>query len=358
MTTSIREALEAVYEEAENQGQTEGRGSESKDSSESVRATPTPGEILDDKTPAPEIEAKEGADEKTAEPEAKVDETASKEGSVEKTEEKAPALRAPAGWSAQAREAFGSLPRVVQEDVLRRERDFAVGIQKNAEAGKFGNRVKEVLQPFQAIMQMEGADEIQAIHGLATTAASLRLGTPVEKAKTISNLIRAYGVDIQVLDDVLSGSQVNDEDFKIKKLLDEQMAPFKQMMTTINSKRLEQGQQVMQTVDAEIAELERTAEFLNDVRDDVADILELYANRGRTITMKEAYDRAVAMNPELQKIIKSREDAEKIKANAVRIDEKRRAAASVHGSGAGMAKVPAGSSIRESLEAAWDAHTG
>lgn len=350
MADSIREQLEAAFDEHEEKESGRSDPSDTKEPVGSTEKIPTPGEIIDGDAPA------------------KSDEPADKEIVGEKTEladreegEKesaADSIKPPAGWSPEAREVFKDLSPVAQREIVKREKDYAVGMQRNAEASKFGTRVKDVLTPFQAVMRLEGVDEITAVQGLATTAATLRMGTPMEKAREIARLISGYGIDIPTLDDVLSGQvkQVPEEEQRLTALMEKHLAPVRQILGEVERGRQEVGQRVIADVDSEIAQFESKAEFIEDVRNDMADFLEIAAKNGRKLTLQGAYDKAVALRPDLSKILQERSRISSLKDGGKRLDGKRRAAASIHGSSAGTTTTyKPGSNLKSDIEAAWEA---
>jgi len=299
--------------------------------------TPSPEALLEDKTP-----------------EDKPAEIVDDEPPEEKPEPIEDGPKAPVGWTPAVREEWAALPRSVQDEVLRRERSYAQGIQKYAEDGKFGRTIKDTLSPFQQIMQMEGADEVTAVANLAKTAATLRLGTPQEKAGLIAKMIFSYGIDIEALDSVLSGEELDPQAMQLQQMLDQRFAPVDKLVQDLSSARTEYGQRTTATVDAEITEFEKTADFLGDVREDMADFLDVAAKRGQKMTLQDAYDRAVAMRPDLQEIVHARAEQARMAANAAKIAAKEDASKSVPGqtSSGGSSKPE---TIRGALEEAYDA---
>jgi regulator of protease activity HflC (stomatin/prohibitin superfamily) len=89
----------------------------------------------------------------------------------------------------------------------------------------------------------------------------------------------------------------------------------------------------------------------------MADIIDLYTQRGATISLQDAYDRAIKINPQVSDIMSKRAEAERVNAAAAAAQRARRTAASIGGSAApaGAGPGPAGDSRRAEIEAAWDA---
>lgn len=333
----IREALTKAFETSESEDQ------------EESKSTPTPQELMEAPaeavTEAPaEVKEPETAEAKEAPPAEEGTEEAPKETGFDK---------APASWSLKARQAWATLPAEARNEIVKRERDFAIGIQKNSEAAKYGFEVQRALAPFQSVIRLEGADDITAISSLAQTAATLRLGTQMQKASILRDLISAYEVDIGVLDSVLAGEQVSDEDHKISKLLEQKLAPFQQLLSSIEEGKRAHASTVISKVDQEIANFEKSAEFINDVRDEMADILEIAARRGKPLTLQQAYNRAIALREDIIEIVQKRKHNDTLKEQHRKVQEKRQAAASLP-SGTGGNPVPKqASSIREALENAF-----
>ena len=92
-------------------------------------------------------------------------------------------------------------------------------------------------------------------------------------------------------------------------------------------------------------------EFFEDVREDMADIIDLATKRGQTIDMQTAYDKAVLMNPETADIISKRNLAKQVQAAAKPVEQARRAAVSVTGAPT-VGGDKTGDSLRDSIIAA------
>jgi len=82
--------------------------------------------------------------------------------------------------------------------------------------------------------------------------------------------------------------------------------------------------------------------------------MEVAAGRGREMTMKEAYDIAVSMNPTIKAAVQQKTAA----GNQGPAERAQRAALSVSGSPAGSApRDPNANSLRDDLMNAWGANT-
>jgi hypothetical protein len=228
-------------------------------------------------------------------------------------------------------------------------------LQQAAEGRKFAENFNRVVTPYMGVMAAEGVqDPLVAVNNLFQIATSLRLGTPSQKAAIINTLIKTYDVDIPTLDSLLAGGVaqpgVNEQ---VQQLVQQQLAPYQQYIQQMQQMQEAQGGQMQQEAAQTVEQFSQKAEFLDDVRDDMADLLETAARRGRSMTIQQAYDAAIRMNPELSKIVEQRTAA----ASAKAIESKKKAASSVKGSPAGVPASGQGTSRRDAIVAAMNANT-
>lgn len=327
---SVRDTLEAVTEAAKPEV-----------------TTPTEPEVK------PEIQAKaEPESEVKTEPETKV-EAVNEEAEPAKTGE--PRHKAPAAWKAGAKERWASLPPDVQEEIYRRERDTAVAIQQGAEGRRFAESFHKAIEPYRAVMAAEGAtDPIQTVQNLMQTVTGLRMGTPIQKADIVARIINVYGVDIPTLDSLLSGNSDPkvQQQSELDRLLAERMAPYEQFMRQQQIQQQTQQQQVFQQAASVVEQFAAQNEFLDDpeIANSMADLLEMSANRGRSMTIQQAYDQAVRLHPEISKIVDQRTAAKAAQSVAAA----KAASSSVKGSPMGAGPATGDNSIRASLLASMD----
>ena len=262
--------------------------------------------------------------------------------------------KAPAGWTPANREHWASLPNELKQQISKREREVNDVLQNSVEARKQSDFIGNLGSKYQNVMQSEGInDPMQAVQGMFETVSVLTSGNPQLKAKRMAEMIGHYGIDINALDDVLSGNmqgqqeQQQQADDPMMKALDARLAPMQQMFDSMQNQQQQQQQQQTQNVNTEIQNFEKSAEFINDVRADMADLLDMSASRGVSMSLKQAYDKAVALNPEISKVIADRKMQEDM-------GIKRQTASSLNGQlgGGGSGNEQVGS-LRDTLEGAW-----
>lgn len=348
----LRADLEAALDEQEK-GQEEVAEEVTEETSEEV-SVEAGSEAGDDRGAAASVDAGDG--------EGSEDGSGSEDSSSGADDEEArrdearpesPLLRAPQSWRAPLREKWGDLPNDVREEIHRRESDFATTIQKQTETTKYGETMQQVLRPFESVMAMENATPFQAVQSLAQTAATLRMGTPGQKAATIKKLMDAYEVDVEVLDRTLVGEEsLPPEQQALANMLDKRMAPLEQMLQDVQQGRQQYQQQSDEQISSEVEAFSSDSrnEFYRDVRTDMADLIELAHRRGVSLTLPEAYDRAVAARPELKQILDTRSAAE-------RLASKKAAAISLKPTTPSVSNDDAPTDLRSVLERAWDSQS-
>ena len=172
------------------------------------------------------------------------------------------------------------------------------------------------------------------------------MGSPVQRAHTVANLIKQFGVDIATLDEVLSGQQVREAP---PKPVDPELEELRHFAQQYKQQQAWQAQQSQQVVASEVTQFAQDPknEFYMDVRDDMADILDMAAKRNMNMSLQEAYRRACMVHPEISQILQKRSTAP--------TERQKRAASSISGSPGGSGDDSLQSdSVRDAIERAWD----
>jgi hypothetical protein len=337
----LRSALEEAYDGQEGGTDTPSpeAGRPAEDTAEPVRtAAPTErSEPVGDTTKSTDQPAPAG-EVKTDAPKAEAD------GTPYKNLE-----RAPESWKPVAKESWGKLPAEVRDEVVRREREIVMTLQNTAGARRLAEQYHAAVAPFEMMVRTEGSDMITATRELFGQAAILRIGTPVQKAQLVAGVIKRFNVPIKDLDTLLVGEVVPDEDSKIAQIIQQQLAPVRQFMNTIEGVRTQREKQVDSSIETEIVTFanDKANEFFFDVKDEMADLIELATRREQPITLRQAYDKAVSMNDGVQQVV--------VKRNQEKIANAKRAGSSLPSRGAPISSPhTGGDDIRGDLLAAFD----
>ena len=285
------------------------------------------------------------------------------EGEADPVEAKAPIkdeIKPPVGYSPESREEWKNVPQAVKAQIHKREQDIAKAMEGTAVARRSHQQLGALANTYGSVLAAEGVQHpMQAVENLFKTVAELRMGSPAQKAQKMAQLIEHYGVDIGALDTALTGqTPVDPQSSQFEQLLDQRMAPINQVMEQLTQLQAGKQQQTQQAAMQEVETFKQTAEFLDDVRNDMADLIDMAANRGYDMSMQEAYDKACALNPQISAIMKQRADAAALVGNSNSIAAKRSASSSISGSPNSAGSMNRDTSIRGLMSRAWDEAAG
>ena len=264
-------------------------------------------------------------------------------------------IKPPMGFSPASREEWKNVPQVIKEQIEKREAGMREAMANTATAKKTHNHLSKLADNFAPILAAEGVtDPMQAVEGLFNTVAELRMGSPAQKAAKMGQLIQQYGIDIGMLDQSLTGAAPTDtQETQFANMIDQKLAPITQVMEQLNQMQASKQQVSTDAVNREVADFSQNAEFINEVRNDMADLIDMADKRGHNLTLQDAYDRACSFHPEIAGILKKRSDAAALTAQQNTVAAKRFAGSSVSGTKSGSS-VAAPTSMRGQLEQAFD----
>lgn len=255
----------------------------------------------------------------------------------------------PKGLSPAAREAWKDTPKAIQEDIRKREADFEAGIQRYAEDAKRVQQMDTVLQPYQQLFALNGGPQ-NTLPGVLQTAAILQMGSEQQKAQTIYNLMTQFNVPVQAVDDLLVGKQVNPQvrqNDQLNQMLDQRLAPLTNFVNQFQQAQQTQDQQAQQAAQQALAEFAKTHEFYEDVKGDMADLIEMASRRGQALSNEDAYNKAVQLHPQISQILTARQSQESVQ-------RKKLAAKPLHGGQTGEPGTAPTDSRTADIENAWD----
>lgn len=248
---------------------------------------------------------------------------------------------APSSWKTDIAQKWSDLPSEVRAEINRREADYHKGIESYKEYSRVGQVMEQAISPYMRNIEASGVQAPQAIHQLLKVEDALRNGDPVTKAQTLVNMAQQYGIDIAGLQNV---PKPDPQVVQLQQRLDAQNAQFQQYQ--------QRDQEVV------LSEIEK---FKNDpsnvhfeaVQGDMA--LLLQSNRAESL--KDAYDKAVWMRPDIRKSLVEQQRTEAEQKATIQAREKRAKAAAVGIKGSGLSKggaINPNASLRETIAAAMD----
>jgi hypothetical protein len=259
----------------------------------------------------------------------------------------------PAGWRPLAKEKWDGLPPEVQDEAIRRDREINMALQDASEARQFHQKWREMAGPYEPMFRGQGSDSVQAAQYLFQQYAALATSPPQTRAQTLATWINQFlpGEEgIQLLSNVLAGSagqqapQQSQPQYRDPRV--------DEIYNTITQAKQYQARMIEQQAAQAVSEVEQE-EFFDDVRPIMADMIEVAARNGLTLSPKDAYTRAVLVHPETKKVLEQRQAAQSANASTARSAQAAVSVRSNPASGDGVTQ--SGPSMRDDIAAAWNA---
>ena len=277
--------------------------------------------------------------------EASIEETAP---TAESSEQKPAVDEAPSSLPPSAREAWKDTPKAMQDAIGKREREYEQGIMKYAQGAKQAEGMHRVVAPYAQYTQMNGGPKA-AIEGLLRTGSALQMGSPIQKAEIVTQLIKQFGVDISTLDSMLVGQappQEAQQNHEVQQAVQQAVAPYQQVAQQMQQEQYNRQMQQRAGIDTELGQFASKNEFYEDVKMSMANLLDYAAGQGQNLSLDDAYNTACALNPEINTIRQSR-------TNTQSVQQKRKAASSISGSLGGPGSATEHDDMRDTISQAW-----
>ena len=219
-----------------------------------------------------------------------------------------PAYKPPASWRPGPREKLATADPEIQAEVERREKQFGEFTKSAKQDRTFVEAFSQTIAPYAQHIQESGVPPLQLVAQLMDTGYRLNKGSPAEKAAVIAAAIQDYGIDVELLDTVLSKTlpapgqprqpaQPQGMDPRmIQQMVQQAVAPLIQ----------QRQQQDFNAVTQSIEEWGKNKPYFNDLRADMADVNDFEQARGRNLSLDDLYERALAMRPDVRRLIEAR----------------------------------------------------
>jgi len=260
-------------------------------------------------------------------------------------------LKAPAQWKPAIREKWNALPREVQEEVLRREADSMRLIGSVGPKIRLADEVSQHIQPFTEQLKANGVSPSAFLGDVFTSVKHLASGNPQERAEVVANIVQSYGIDVRMLDAILSQRlQAGPEVVEARRLAARAQSVLQERDHSIEQQNSMEAEKSLAAFGADPKH-----EFLDDVRDLMADLIEA----GRAQNLDDAYAAAIWAHADTRKILLQREAQARADSKVNRAAAARKASSAVHGTPASsaVASVRPNMTVREAVEAAFDEHS-
>lgn len=220
---------------------------------------------------------------------------------------------------------------VLQQALLRRSEEMHRGLEQYRGAAQFAQKIAQAFQPYEHTIQQLGVSHEVAVGKLLEADNTLRYGSPEQKAHALASLAYQYGIDIgQVQATPAPDPQV----YALQ-------AELNQLKGFINDFQRTQQEREQGTLNSEIAKFAEGREHFEQVREDMAALLQA----GRAKDLSDAYEQAVWANPQTRAAMLAKQQAEvaaKVEAERKAQEAKRANAVNVTRRGSVPASAPTG----------------
>lgn len=230
----------------------------------------------------------------------------------------------PAAWTQQMKDKWNSIPEDIRQEITRREEASAAGVQKLMQQTEGARTLFGSMQEYVPYFNDIGMQPGPYLHTLINMEQTMRLGNPAQKIDMLLELADFYGVPIRdALDSAMGGTlgTVLEEAHKHHQT-PAQLPPAIQQELMQRRQWQEQVESMAATNELEFFAQQPGHEYLEHVRDDMADLIESGVVEG----YQDAYDLACWRNPQIRAAVQA-QSAGQAQLNGVQ--QRQRAAAGV-----------------------------
>jgi len=256
---------------------------------------------------------------------------------------------APNSWSNPAKAKWAAVDPDIRAEILKRETDIARGMSKVDEERAFAKEMQRTLAPYEASIRAAGTTPLAAVQSVMNTAYILQTADPVTKAHAIAQVIRQYGIDLNLVSQQPENPQVTALQQRIA-----QLEGATQQQTQLQ--RQAEENQVMAAIDAFGKDPKN--KYFQSVQADMGQLI----GSGYAGTLEQAYEAAIWARPDIraQQLADQQQELKAKQEAAAKAQKARIKGSSVRG-GPGGAPAPTinpNPSVRQDLEAAFEEARG
>jgi hypothetical protein len=224
----------------------------------------------------------EKSDDVTEEPEITEEETAP---AVTEPTETVPVRSAPKAWPKEMHDHWTKVHPTVQEYLEKREQQMVEGLDQYKGDAGYGKQMREVITPYNAMLQAQGVDGPKAVQYLLNAHYKLSNSQPQDKQKYFTQLAKSYGIDLSTL----TPSEAVQVDPNVKAVQD-RLEKLETSLTTREQAALTEARSRV-AKDVESFASDPTHPYFDEVADDIVAMIHAGAE------LKDAYEKAVWANP-------------------------------------------------------------
>jgi hypothetical protein len=210
--------------------------------------------------------------------------------------------QAPNTWTPALKAKFPTLEPDIQQEIMKREKEFARALSTHDQDRLFGKSLRDVVSPYMPIINAEGSTPEQAIQSLLNSAYLLRTASPQEKGKLIANLAKQYGAELPT---ALAQPEAVEGVHPIVAQLQSEINQLRGVMTSREQQeRMHQQQENLRQVEAFLVDPQYP--YANDVAEQIAGLI----RSGMATNLKDAYNQAIYLQPDVRQKVFAAQQAE------------------------------------------------
>jgi hypothetical protein len=245
----------------------------------------------------------------------------------------------PSAWSPVNREKWATLDPDLKAEIIRREESSLAGVRQLQDRYSSAEQFLTTLNPIFSEASKLGANPAEYIMSTMQTEQFLRNAPMPDKFQTLLQIADNYGIPLRKIIDESIGQKMFDTQPAQPQYA--QVAPeIQQQLEEIRSWR--QQQEIAQ-VDQAIEAFAAQAEFFQDVRDQMAELMD----RGLTDSLEDAYERSIWANPQIRQVLLARQGQTQ---QSNQIAQRQKVAAGTSIPSSGKLNVATGADADDSLE--------
>lgn len=210
---------------------------------------------------------------------------------------------APRTWRPEAAAEWAQLSPTVRAEIVKREEDIFKGVEQYRTDATIGKDFKQAIEKYLPVFQQYNINPIQQVAGLFDAHFTLSTGTPEQKLALFQRLASDYNVN-------LTDAALAEPPF-----VDPQVANLQKELEAVKStliaEQTRQAARARSDFEAEVAKFQADPAnvYFSDLSNDMAMLLE----KGVAGNLREAYDKALRLNPVVFAKEQARQQAETAK---------------------------------------------
>jgi hypothetical protein len=222
--------------------------------------------------------------------------------------------RAPSTWKPAARAEFDKLSPALKAEIHRRESDFQNGQAQLIPDATLGRELRQVITPYEAMIQAEGGTPARAVADLFRTAALFRTGTVPQKYQAIAQIAGQFGIDLRRFAQQPGQQQPTQQEFRDPRV--------DQILAAQNQERQQAQQREQAQTESAVTrwmnEMDASGnpkrEYLGDVINEMSALVPQIRAADPSMTHSQAldaaYDRAIWAHPEIRSLLAQKQQTE------------------------------------------------